>query len=258
MKNKTTAALLAFFLGAFGAHRFYLGQIGLGFIYLIFCWTFIPYLIAFVDFISFLVMSEGSFNMKYNSTYMAMHQQQPTVVIHNTNNAAGPVPHAGVPQTNHQGASPSYSSNPQTDPFETAGDEKYADYDFDGAIGDYLKSLNVKPNNGKVHFKLACLYSVLEQTDSSFFHLAKAVEKGFYDLDKIKTHDHLSYLRSQQPAFDNFVNNGYKLTKRIPVPAPGLGLTDNVISQIEKLAKLRDQGIISDDEFQAQKSKLLA
>ncbi|RKO71209.1 TM2 domain-containing protein [Sphingobacterium puteale] len=42
MKDKTTAALMAFFLGGFGAHRFYLGQIGLGFLYLLFCWTLIP------------------------------------------------------------------------------------------------------------------------------------------------------------------------------------------------------------------------
>jgi len=28
--------------------------------------------------------------------------------------------------------------------FEKAGNEKYEDYDFDGAINDYLKSLTVK------------------------------------------------------------------------------------------------------------------
>ena len=30
MKSKTTAILLCFFLGCFGAHRFYLGKIGTG------------------------------------------------------------------------------------------------------------------------------------------------------------------------------------------------------------------------------------
>lgn len=66
MKNKTTAAILAFFLGGIGIHRFYLGQTGLGIVYLIFCWTLIPALIAFIDFIVFLVMSESAFNLKYN------------------------------------------------------------------------------------------------------------------------------------------------------------------------------------------------
>lgn len=66
MKNKTTAAILAFFLGGIGIHRFYLGQSGLGILYLIFCWTFVPAIIALVDFIILLTMDEDKFNMKYN------------------------------------------------------------------------------------------------------------------------------------------------------------------------------------------------
>ncbi len=71
MKNKTTAALLAFFLGGVGVHRFYLGQTGLGFVYLIFCWTFIPAIIAVIDFIIFLTMDEGQFNIKFNEGKVA-------------------------------------------------------------------------------------------------------------------------------------------------------------------------------------------
>jgi TM2 domain-containing membrane protein YozV len=66
MKSKTTAAIWAFFLGGFGAHRFYLNQTGLGFLYLLTCWTFIPLVVAFVDFIIFLTMSEADFDRKYN------------------------------------------------------------------------------------------------------------------------------------------------------------------------------------------------
>lgn len=67
MKNKTTAAILAFLLGGIGVHRFYLGQGGLGILYLLFCWTFIPLVISFVDFIIFLTMDEKAFNDKYNN-----------------------------------------------------------------------------------------------------------------------------------------------------------------------------------------------
>lgn len=66
MKDKITAALLAFFLGGIGIHRFYLGENWLGFFYLIFCWTFIPLFFAFIDFICFLVMSQQTFDSKYN------------------------------------------------------------------------------------------------------------------------------------------------------------------------------------------------
>jgi TM2 domain-containing membrane protein YozV len=78
MKSKSTAAILAFFLGGLGVHRFYLNQTGLGFLYLLFCWTLIPSIIAFVDFLIFLTMGEGSFNKKYNNAT--------ATIVYSTNN----------------------------------------------------------------------------------------------------------------------------------------------------------------------------
>lgn len=66
MKSKFTTAIFALFLGGLGIHRFYLGQNGKGILYLIFCWTLIPALIALFDFFAFIFMSEDSFNYKYN------------------------------------------------------------------------------------------------------------------------------------------------------------------------------------------------
>jgi len=65
-KSRIAAALLAFFLGGFGAHKFYLGQVGLGILYVIFCWTFVPAIVAFIEFILYLVMSDDAFDRKYN------------------------------------------------------------------------------------------------------------------------------------------------------------------------------------------------
>jgi TM2 domain-containing membrane protein YozV len=65
-KTKWIAALLAFFLGGLGVHRFYLGNAVIGILYLLFCWTFIPAIIAFCEFIYFLAVSEESFDRKYN------------------------------------------------------------------------------------------------------------------------------------------------------------------------------------------------
>lgn len=59
------AAVLAFFLGGFGIHKFYLGKILQGFLYFILCWTFIPAIIAFIEFIVYLCMSDESFAKKY-------------------------------------------------------------------------------------------------------------------------------------------------------------------------------------------------
>lgn len=64
-KSRISAALFAAFLGGFGAHKFYLGKVGQGFLYLIFCWTFIPSIIAFIEFIIYLCMSDEDFAKKY-------------------------------------------------------------------------------------------------------------------------------------------------------------------------------------------------
>lgn len=64
-KDRVTAILLAIFLGGLGVHKFYLGQAGLGILYLLFCWTFIPALIALIEAIVYLCTDEQSFHLKY-------------------------------------------------------------------------------------------------------------------------------------------------------------------------------------------------
>ncbi len=66
MKSKSTAIIICFFLGSIGIHKFYLGENLAGILYLLFCWTGIPALIAFVDFFSLIFMSDTDFNIKYN------------------------------------------------------------------------------------------------------------------------------------------------------------------------------------------------
>lgn len=51
-KDPRTAFWLAFFLGGIGAHKFYLEQTPAGVLYLVFCWTFIPAVISFIELFS--------------------------------------------------------------------------------------------------------------------------------------------------------------------------------------------------------------
>lgn len=66
MRSKTTAALLAFFLGGLGIHQFYLGNYFRGILFVLFSWTFIPVFIGVSDFLILLIMNEVNFNQKYN------------------------------------------------------------------------------------------------------------------------------------------------------------------------------------------------
>jgi len=68
MKNKGVAILLCFFLGGLGAHKFYLGQIGLGVLYLLFFWTFIPAIIAFFEFFMIIFTPDDEFNRRFNGS----------------------------------------------------------------------------------------------------------------------------------------------------------------------------------------------
>lgn len=65
-RSRTTAIILAFFLGAVGIHKFYLGQTTAGVVYLLFFWTCIPAFLALIDFIVLLVMDDDKFDDKYN------------------------------------------------------------------------------------------------------------------------------------------------------------------------------------------------
>lgn len=64
-RNKIVAALLAIFLGDLGIHMFYLGKPGWGIIYLLFSWTGIPLILGIIQGVSYLLMSDKSFEAKY-------------------------------------------------------------------------------------------------------------------------------------------------------------------------------------------------
>jgi len=68
-RNRMVAALLAFFLGLFGVHRFYLGRTASGVVMLVLTCTIIGAIVtgiwAFVDFIRYLIMSDREFDERY-------------------------------------------------------------------------------------------------------------------------------------------------------------------------------------------------
>lgn len=63
-KSKVTAGVLALLLGGIGIHKFYTGAWGWGIIYIVFCWTYVPALIALIEGIRYLVLTPEDFERK--------------------------------------------------------------------------------------------------------------------------------------------------------------------------------------------------
>lgn len=66
MRSRTAAILICFFGGYFGIHKFYLGKNIAGILYLVFCWTFIPGIISFFEFLGLCFMSDREFDARFN------------------------------------------------------------------------------------------------------------------------------------------------------------------------------------------------
>lgn len=68
-RNKYVAAIIAFFFGPLGIHRFYLGRVGSGITMLVLSCTIVGLLVsipwAFIDMIRYLVMSDREFAARY-------------------------------------------------------------------------------------------------------------------------------------------------------------------------------------------------
>lgn len=148
---------------------------------------------------------------------------------------------------------------PKPNPYKTSGVAKYKDFDYDGAIEDFKKAIEIDGTDIPTHFNLACAYSLTEEKDLAYKHIDRAVSLGFKDLEKIKTHDAFAYIRIQED-FEAFEKNGFRLgakSKSIATDDDNSQVDSLLLERLKKLAELRDRGILTEEEFLIQKEKLL-
>ncbi len=266
MKDKNVTAILALLLGYFGVHRFYLGQIGLGLLYLL-----IPPLgviLAIIDFIVFLSMDQEVFDTKYNKQYVETtyrYQKRRDTDFQRKRRATpvGRPKRSDLRKERQEAVERQRRANQKraiakVNPFKKSGILKFKDYDFEEAIVDFNKALTINDKDPSIHFNLACAYSLTEKKEEALFHLDKAVEHGFKLYDKIKTHDALAYLRIQDE-YEAFEKNNFRLETEEKEEATE-GITDfssDLLEQLKKLGELRDKGLLTEEEFTAQKRKIL-
>lgn len=274
MKSKQVAGILALLFGIFGVHRFYLGKRFWGVLHLFLffiCFAatmeegapfvLAPALLGFIDSVLLFVMPKEEFDDRYNYKYLSRQYDDYRR------------PSKATPRKAHK-ALPAAPSHPERF-FKKRGVEHFRRYNYEAAIDDFQEALDHYYEDPITHFNLACCYSRLEEDDESLHHLSEAVAFGFKDIKKIHTHASLAFLRAT-PGFEEFVSNGYqkldspKPELELPAvktetpqpekeaePEAGLNLSDDLLDQIVKLGELRDKGILTEEEFSAQKQKML-
>ena len=293
MKDKNLAAVLAFFGGSFGLHRFYTGQIALALIYFI---PIIGGLLGVIDAIAFLSMSQEDFDRRYNL------EQYRTVSNRNyddrspRNDRERRYQERQRERTERERArqqsraarqrtqrSPSESSSYQP-PRETsppprrapagaterkAGLRYFRDFEYDRAIIAFQRALELNPQDVASHFNIAASYSCEEEADKAFYHLDRAVALGFRDFDRIRAHDSFAFLRIQAE-YEVFAENDFRLAADRAVEEKTLDnpiaeeemvelpeIDDDLLDQLQRLATLKEKGLLTELEFDTQKKRLL-
>lgn len=294
MKEKNLAAVLAFFGGSVGLHRFYLGQIGLGILYVIM--SPIALLLGVIDAIVFLSMDQQTFDAKYNKNQY--NPAQPTREQYQTPKQQRPLTDR---QRRHQqrererqqreqrrqesqrrtrrqpttrartAPTPPRQAPPANDGIaeRQAGLRYFKDFEYDRAIIAFERALAKNPKDVASHFNIACSYSCEEEADKAFYHLDRAVALGFSDFERIRTHDSLAFLRVQD-RYEAFETNGFRLAPDLseeevvlenPIKQEALvelpEINDDLLEQLQRLATLREKGLLTEGEFATQKKRLL-
>ena len=250
VRSKFVAVLLSVFGGWFGLHRFYLGETSPGIFYIfLFVMTRaiglpVTFFLGIFDAFRLLMMSPRRFDRLYNSGHEDGLQRRRT-----QGRTQKDLYEERKRQSRQRGVK-------RVNPYKSTGINKYKEYDIEGAIEDFEKGLKIEPNDVSLHFNLACGYSMQEEKDKSLYHLDKAIQNGYKDVQKIKTHDDLAFLRVQ-PEYEKFEANGYKLEGKINVKQDNLLEDDLLLSQLNKLAELRNKGLLSEEEFAREKNKLM-
>ena len=272
MKDKTTAALFALFLGSFGIHRFYLRQPGLGILYIVLLSMGISFVLGIIDAIVLLAMDPAEFDRRYNEEeeggeFDRYRRKRETSDFRRRGRARGTRSVKPTVRQERSSTSRRRSRRPaaehvpdrkRVNPYKQSGIKKYKDFDLQAAIEDFDKGLEIDRKDISLHFNIACAYSLTEQADKALFHLSKAVEYGFKDFNKIKTHDDLAFVRIQ-PEFEQFEANGFRTVKTPQLEPPKENLLDDdiLLSQLNRLAELKNKGLITEKEFLAEKQKLI-
>lgn len=261
-KSKLLATMLALFGGSFGLHKFYLNDPGSGIFYVILTFMTskmfpIATILGVIDAIRLFSMSSAAFDAKYNKASNKSNRRQRNTKVRGNRDART---NRDMEMERSKYKYDRATKKKQRDnPFRKSADEKFKEYDLEGALADYEKAVEIAPADKEMHFNIACIYSLLEKKNLSLENLELAISKGYKNFENLKVVDELAFLRIQ-PEWDDFVNNDYKIARRaksVEPPKDDLLQNDVLLSQLNKLKELRSRGMLSEKEFSLEKEKLM-
>ncbi len=220
MKKQSVAIILAIFAGFVGAHKFYLRQpeLGIGYIAL-FIWLgrFFGFpassFLGWYDAYKLMTMDSVEFDRRYNSYYFrdryGRRVEKSKFKRRNGGYLLIDDEKTTVKQERETYLKPT-NRYKELEAFKKAGITYFKEFDLKESIKQFNQALEIAPEDKSVHFNIACAYSMEENAYKSFYHLDKAVQYGFSDLNKILTHESLAYIRVL-PEFDLFKNNRFRM-----------------------------------------------
>ena len=98
----------------------------------------------------------------------------------------------------------------------------------------------------------------MEEPQESLNYLNEAIRQGYKDFNTINSIDDLAFLRIS-PMFQAYKAQGYSANPQAQIASPrkkDLLQDDLLLSQLKKLAELRERGLLSETDYQIEKQKL--
>lgn len=236
MKKRTTAILLAIFLGWSGAHKFYLRDAGTGFFYLmltIFSASLrlpIGSILGWIDAFRYITMSDEYFDKKFNNgarsartrgrrdsreyvegrrdnRYQRREKRRDSRDTRRTTKQGPPIV---------QGKSSSYERKRRNvikdNPFKASGIKRLDNFELDLAQVDLNRAIELSPDDKDIHIALARLYSMEENVNKSMYHISRAVKLGYTDFNHIRTADGFAFLRLSEK-YEEFEESGFRAVR---------------------------------------------
>ncbi len=143
----------------------------------------------------------------------------------------------------------------------------YDAFDYQLAAEQYEQALDMDLKDGESRVLAARCYSLLEDSDAAYRHLAKAVQLRATNLDLVSQDADFAWLRTQDD-FEARRRVGFGVPAEfVAAPAtppppraepPALPpRSPNLLDDLERLASLRERGVLDEAEFARQKERLL-